>query len=413
MSETIRLVIDRLGHLGDGIAAGPHGPVFVPGMLPGEEIEGVLAGDRLEGARILTPSADRVKPPCPHARTCGGCQLQHASEPFTAAWKRAVVREALAQQGLETEIAGAVPTSPPASRRRATLSGRRTKGGVLLGFHAKGQGMIVPVPGCKLLHPDLMATLPALEALVAFGGSRTTEMSLTVTQSLSGPDVSVTGGKPADAAAQMELARLAERFGLARLTWEGEIVAQSTAPQIAIGPARVEFPPGAFLQATFQGEAALLDAARAAIGPAKRIADLFCGLGTFALPLAREAGVHAVEGHPALTAALEKAARATPGLKRITTETRDLFRRPLEPDELKPFDAVVIDPPRAGAEAQCRRLARADVPRLAMISCNPVTFARDARILTQGGWRLDHVQVVDQFRWSVHIELAAAFSRGK
>nr|WP_124085602.1 class I SAM-dependent RNA methyltransferase [Pseudogemmobacter humi] len=409
----MRLVIDRLGHLGDGIGAGPRGPVFVPGMLPGEEVEGVLSGDRLEGARILTPSAERVKPPCPHARTCGGCQLQHAAEPFTAAWKREVVREALAQQGLETGIADQTLTSPPASRRRATLSGRRTKGGVLLGFHAKGQGMIVPVPGCRLLHPDLMATLPALEALVAFGGSRTTEMSLTVTQSLTGPDVSVTGGKPADAAMQMELARLADRFGLARLTWEGEIVAQSAAPQIAIGPSRVEFPPGAFLQATCQGEAALLAAAREAIGPAKRIADLFCGLGTFALPLAREAEVHAVEGHPALTAALEKAARATPGLRRITTETRDLFRRPLEPDELKGFDAVVIDPPRAGAEAQCQRLARAEVQRLAMISCNPVTFARDARILAQGGWRLDHVQVVDQFRWSVHIELAAAFSRGK
>lgn len=409
MTAPLEVKIDRLGHRGDGIAKGANGPIFVSGMLPDEVVTGVLQGDQLIDARIVTPSLHRVKPPCPHAKTCGGCQLQHASEAFVAEWKQEVVRQALSLQGMEAPITGPTLTSPPNSRRRATLSGRRTKGGVLLGFHAKGRDLVVPIPQCKLLHPDLMAALPALEALVQLGGSRTTELSLTVTQSLSGLDVAVTGGKPADAQMMMDLARLAETHALARLTWEGEMVAQRAEPVLRLGQARVAFPPAAFLQATAEGEAALVAAVRDYVGPAKRVADLFCGIGTFALPLAEAAEVHAVEGLATLTQSLDKAARATSGLKRLSTETRDLFRRPLEPDELKRFDAVVIDPPRAGAEAQCQRLAEAKVPVIAMVSCNPVTFARDAKILTSAGYQLEAVQVVDQFRWSVHVELVARF----
>lgn len=407
----MKVTVERLGHLGDGIARGDAGPIYAPGLLPGEEAEGRLDGDTLADIRILTPSPSRVRPPCPHAKTCGGCQLQHAADALVAEFKQGVVRQALAQQGLEAPFRGPVVTSPPKSRRRATLSGRKTKGGALLGFHARGRDMIVAVPNCQLLHPDLMATLPALEVLVIFGGSRSTEQSLTVTRSLTGPDVAVTGGKPLDALQRMELARLAEQHGLARLSWDGEVVAQRAEPQIALGNARVGLPPGAFLQATEAGEAALLALVKAALGPQKRLADLFCGLGTFALPLAAEAEVLACEGDAALTGALDRAARATPGLRRITVETRDLFRRPLEAEELKGLTGVVIDPPRAGAEAQAERLAASAVPVIAMVSCNPVTFARDARILTAGGYRLDWVQVVDQFRWSVHVELVARFTK--
>ena len=404
----MKITVERLGHLGDGIA---EGPVYAEGLLPGEVAEGELVGDRLTGVRIVTPSVHRVRPPCPHARTCGGCQLQHVSDGFLADWKQGVVVQALAQQGLAAPMRGPVLTSPPASRRRATLSGRRTKGGVLLGFHGNASETIVPVPQCRLLHPDLMAGLPALEAVVAQAGSRSAEVQLTVTRSLTGLDVAVTGGKPADSSLYMQLARLAEQFGLARLTWNGETVALRAEPLVQVGPARVALPPGAFLQATEAGEAALVQAVREAVGPARRMADLFCGLGTFSLPLAATAEVRAVEGEPALTAALDRAARATPGLKKLTAETRDLFRRPLEPDELRGLEAVVIDPPRAGAEAQAERLAASAVPVIAMVSCNPATFARDARILAQGGYRLDWVQVVDQFRWSVHVELAARFLR--
>ena len=407
----MKVTVERLGHLGDGIARGEAGPIYAPGLLPGEEAEGRLDGDTLADIRILTPSPSRVRPPCPHAKTCGGCQLQHAADPFVAEFKQGVVRQALAQQGLEAPFLGPVVTSPPRSRRRATLSGRKTKGGALLGFHARGRDMIVAVPNCQLLHPDLMATLPALEALVVFGGSRTTEQALTVTRSLIGPDVAVTGGKPLDAMQKMELARLADQHGLARLSWEGEVVAQSAEPLVALGPARAGLPPGAFLQATEAGEAALVSLVKQALGPQKRLADLFCGLGTFSLPLAAEAEVLACEGDAALTSALDRAARATPGLRRITVETRDLFRRPLEAEELKGLTGVAIDPPRAGAEAQVERLAASAVPVIAMVSCNPVTFARDARILVAGGYRLDWVQVVDQFRWSVHVELVARFTK--
>ncbi len=405
------LTIERLGHHGDGIAKGPDGPIYVSQALPGEVVEGTLNGDHLTDARILTPSPDRKKPPCSHARTCGGCLLQHASDPFVENWKQGIVRGALSAQGLDAPFRPTL-TSPPRSRRRATLAARKTKGGALLGFHARGSDLIIPIPNCQLLHPDLIATFPVLEAITRLGGSRTVELALMVTRSLAGPDIAVTGGKPLESGLQLELARLAEQHGLSRLTWNGETVALRAAPMQRFGKALVAPPPGAFLQATEQGEAALLTAVTDAIGPnARRIADLFAGCGTFALPLAEQAEVHAVEGDVAMTAALEKGWRNTEGLKKIVTETRDLFRRPLEPDEFKGVDAVVIDPPRAGAEAQFATLSRSKVPVIAAVSCNPATFARDARILVQAGWTLDWVQVVDQFRWSSHVELAARFSR--
>jgi 23S rRNA (uracil1939-C5)-methyltransferase len=403
------LTIEKLGHLGEAMTQGENGPIFVAQMLPGEVVEGDLVGNRLENARILTPSVNRVKPPCVHARSCGGCLMQHANDDFVAEWKTEVVRSALAGQGLEA-ILRPIRTSPANSRRRATIAGRRTKGGALLGFHARGSDALVAVPNCQLLHPDLMAAFPALEALVITGGSRKTELALTITRSLAGPDVSVTGGKPLDGQLRLELARVAEAHGLSRLSWDAEVVALRASPMQAMGRARVAPPPGAFLQATEAGEADLLAAVMDAVGNAKRITDLFAGSGTFSLPLSEQAEVHAVEGDAAMMAALDKGWRMAEGLKRITTETRDLFRRPLEPDEFKNIQAVVIDPPRAGAEAQTKTLATARVPVIAAVSCNPVTFARDARILIAAGYRLDWVQPIDQFRWSSHVELAARFS---
>ena len=404
------LTVDRLGHLGDGVATGPDGAIFLPHMLPGEVVEGDLLDGKFLNPRILTPSVNRVRPPCIHARTCGGCLMQHAADGFVADWKLGIVKGALAGQGIST-LFRPIVTSPPRSRRRATLAARRTKGGVLLGFHARASDTLVAVPQCQLLHPDLIATFPALESLVRIGGSRSSEMTLTVTRSLAGPDVVVTGAKPADAALQMDLARLAEAQGFARLTWNGEMVALRAQPMQRFGRAMVAPPPGAFLQATAEGESALLHAISLAIGSARKLTELFAGVGTFALPLAERAEVHAVEGDAAMLAALDKAARGTEGLRRVTVEVRDLFRRPLEPDEFKGVEAVVIDPPRAGAEAQTHALAAAKIPVIAAVSCNPVTFARDAKILVNAGYSLDWVQVVDQFRWSPHVELAARFSR--
>ena len=222
-------------------------------------------------------------------------------------------------------------------------------------------------------------------------------------------DLVVRGGKPLDDALRQSLPQIAAMHRLARLSWEDEVLYQTEPPGLVFGRARVCPPPGGFLQATPQGEAALQHAMREAVAGARRLADLFAGCGTFSVPLAEDAEVHAVEGEAAALAALDAGWRATQGLKRVSTEARDLFRRPLLPDELARFDAIVIDPPRAGAEAQIRQIARARVPLVGAVSCNPVTFARDARLLTEAGYRLDWVQVVDQFRWSAHVELAARF----
>ncbi|MGC0223661.1 class I SAM-dependent RNA methyltransferase [Pseudooceanicola nitratireducens] len=398
-------VIERLGHQGDGIAPGP---VFAPMTLPGEVVSGTLNGQRLEQMRIVTPSSDRVAAPCRHFKTCGGCQVQHASDGFVEHWKAGIVREALRAQGIEAEIAG-VETSPPRSRRRAGLSARRTKKGAMAGFHGRASGTIVEIPDCQLLHPDLIAALPVAEALAVAGGSRKGELNVSVTLSDGGLDVAVRDGKPLDRDLEVALAQQAEALDLARLSWDGEVIAMRRAPGQIFGPARVVPPPGAFLQATPQGEAALLRAVTEITEGASKIADLFAGCGTFALPLARRAEVLAVEGDRAMIAALDRGWREAQGLKRVEGVTRDLFRNPLLRDEFKGIDAVVIDPPRAGAEAQVTELAEARVPVIAHVSCNPVTFARDAARLIAAGYVMGPVRVVDQFRWSSHVELVAGF----
>lgn len=401
------LSIDRLGHHGDGIAAGP---VYAARTLPGELVEGRLDGDRLTDVRVCEPSPQRVSPPCRHYGACGGCALQHAADGFVSAWKADVVRHALAAQGLEAPRI-ALSTSPENSRRRATLHGRRTKKGALVGFHGRASDVIAEVPHCRLLRPEIVALTEPFETLVTLGGSRKGTLDLTVTWSESGADIAVAGGKPLDHDLRMELALWAEATDVARLSWGDETLSERRPPWQSMGRARVAPPPGAFLQATAEGEAALVAAVRAAVGDAARIADLFAGCGTFALPLAEHAEIHAVEGAAAMLAALDRGWRQTKSLRRVTTEARDLFRRPVLPDELDRFDAAVVDPPRAGAEAQVAALADSRVARIAMVSCNPVTFARDAKRLVSAGLSLTALRVVDQFRWSPHVELVAAFTR--
>lgn len=401
------LTIARLGHLGDGIAPGP---VFVPMALPGEVVEGVVDGERMAEPKIVTPSPDRVKAPCRHYRACGGCALMHASDAFVAGWKADVVRQALAGQGLEAPFRPTL-TSPPRSRRRATFSGRRTKSGAIIGFHGRRSGTISEIPDCQILDPRLTALLPVLEAITVAGGSRKAELALSAAVTDGGVDLAVRNGKPIDPALFADLARIAAGAGIARLTWDGEVIAMSRPPSQRFGRADVVPPAGAFFQATAGGEAALVAAVTDAVGGATPVADLFAGCGTFALPLAEHAEIHAVEGEAAMIAALDAGWRGTQGLHRLTTEARDLFRRPLLPDELNRFGAIVIDPPRAGAEAQSVQIAASRVPIVAAVSCNPVTFARDARILCDAGFRIDWVEVVDQFRWSPHVELSARLSR--
>lgn len=401
--------IERLGHLGEGIA---EGPVYVPRTLPGEIVEGEIAGGRLAAPKIVTPSPDRVRPPCRHYRSCGGCGLMHASDAFLDRWKREVVRTALAARGIDAEIAEP-EVSPPGTRRRATLSGRRLRSGPVVGFHAPGSDTVTAIPGCHLLVPGLLAALPACAEITTLLGSRKGEVRLALTASEAGTDLAVSGTRALAGPDRAALARIADVHDLARLAVDGEVVVTRRPPVQSFGGIAVVPPPGAFLQATPEGEAALRRAVLAGLGPAARVADLFAGCGTFALPVAARAATHAVEADPTLLAALDAGWRRATGLKPVGTEVRDLFRRPLDPEDLARFDAVVIDPPRAGAEAQMRAIARSRVPTVVSVSCNPVTFARDAAILSEAGFAVGPVTIVDQFRWSPHLELAATFTRSR
>ncbi len=385
-----------MGRLEDG--------TLVPRVLPGEKV--AARPDRTW--RILRPSETRVMPPCPHFATCGGCAVQHASDAFVADWKAGIVRTALAAQGIQGEI-GAVLTSPPQSRRRARLAGRRTKAGALVGFHARASDTVVDNPQCKILTPALMALRPALLDLVRLAGTRSREVGITMTDGPAGADVVLEDARELDPILRQDAAAWATRAGVARLTWNGEPVAQVEPPWQPMGQARVVPPPGAFLQATREGEAALVTSVLNAVQGASRVVDLFAGTGTFSLPLAESAEVHAVEADAAMLEALTKGWRGAPGLRRVTTEARDLFRRPLLPEELRRFDAAVIDPPRAGAEAQVAELARARFATVAYVSCSPASFARDAKRLLEAGYRMAPITVVDQFRWSPHVELSTRF----
>ena len=401
--------IARLGRRGDGVAVGPEGQALAALTLPGEVIEGEAIDGRISSPRIATPSPDRVRPTCGHYRACGGCSLMHASEGFTAAWKQQLVETALAAQGLEAPITG-LHISPPRSRRRALFSGRRTKKGALLGFHARASDVITDIADCQVIHPQIQAALPLLRQIVIAGASRSAELSLTVIHGPEGLDIAVTGGKPMDTALFQALAALADQGDLARLDWDAQAITRRP-PALPLGRARVIPPPAAFLQATAEGEAALRDAVLTITQGAQRIVDLYAGIGTFTLPLAERAEVHAVEGLSAPLSALDAGWRTTPGLRRVTTETRDLARNPLMPDELARFDAIVIDPPRAGAARQAAQIARSTVDTIAFVACDPVNFAKDARILTESGFQMTQLLLVDQFRWSPHVETVAEFRR--
>ncbi len=393
MHQIIALTHHGLGRAVDG--------TLVPRTLPGEVVE---------NERIITPSSDRVRPPCRHFKSCGGCVVQHASDDFVAEWKTETIRIALAAQGLETEIRP-IQTSPPQSRRRAKFSGRRTKAGALVGFHRYGSDQIVSIPDCQLVTPALLAGMECYEQITRLAASRKTEVDLTVTEAQGGLDLLVVADKPLTRELREDLSSLARDHHLARLVWNDEPVYDTGRAMQTFGTAQIIPPPGAFLQATKSGETALFAAAQEAIGTASRILDLFSGCGTFSLPLAQTAAVHAIEGQEDMLAALERGVRQSQGLKQITTETRDLFRRPLDSAELQGVDAVVIDPPRPGAAAQMAELAKGGPPRIASLSCNPATFARDSKALTKAGYTLDWVQPIDQFRWAAHVELAAQLTR--
>mgnify|MGYP001274336129 CR=1 FL=1 len=425
MSERL-LTIDRLGHQGDGVATADGAEVFVPFALPGERVRARIEGGRGEVVEIVEASPDRVAPPCPHYTDCGGCTLQHLAAAPYAAFKRRLVEDAFAARGLEPEVGEAIVV-PPGSRRRVVLAARRAGGRLLFGFHGRKSHRIVPITACPVAEPAIVAALPALARLAGIAAPKKGDLAVTVVATAAGLDVALGGLSAKDVDRdRLALVETAMAAGFARLAAAGEVVVERTPPMLAFGRAAVVPPPGGFLQAAAAGEAALAGLVTAAIGgagsgdpghkgsasrTATSVADLFAGAGTFTFRLAETARVHAVEGERSALAALDRAARHSGGLKTLTTERRDLFRDPLSPAELARFDAVVFDPPRAGAAAQAGALAASTVPVVVAVSCNPATLARDCRLLVDGGYRLGAVTPVDQFLWSAHVEAVAVLRR--
>jgi len=408
-----RLLIDHVGHRGDGVAFADGQSLYVPYTLGGETVEvAPVPGhhpDRRHLLQVERASPERVTPFCPHFGTCGGCAIQHWDTERYRAWKRDIVIETLAQAKLACDVYPLIDAHG-LGRRRITLHARIGTHDVLkVGFAAANSHDIIPVDRCPILDPGLSGALDAgwavAEPLISIGKP----LDIQITTTDSGLDIDVRGSGPLPAPTIATLSRVAEQHRLARLTRHGELVLMRTPPAITIGAAQVTLPPGSFLQATVAGEETLAALVAEHCRRAKHIADLFCGVGPFALRLAAKSRIAAFDSDEGAVTALQKAATSTSGLKPVKAQARDLFRRPLMPQELRDYEAIVFDPPRQGAQAQVLQLAASKVPVVIAVSCNVATFARDARILIDGGYRLEGVTPVDQFRHTPHVELVARF----
>ncbi len=409
-----RLTIDDLGARGDGVASSEAGAIYVPYTLPGEIVEvDPWPGhpDRRNLLRIEAASAARITPICPHFGVCGGCALQHWEAAPYLAWKREAVVAQLRHAGVAASVADIIDAHGE-GRRRAVLHARRATHDILeVGFAALHAHRIIPIDRCPILAPGLAGAIDTAWAIAETLKPAAKPLDIQATATDAGIDVDVRGSGPLTPQLAAALARVAETHHLARITRHGELIVQRATPVIQIGRATVALPPGAFLQATALGEETLARLVLAYVGTARTVADLFAGVGPFALRLAERARVVAADSDPGAIDALRRAAAAASRLKPVTAERRDLFRRPFVAQELAGIDAVVFDPPRQGAEAQARALASSRVPVVVAVSCNAATFARDVKILTGGGYRLGEVTPVDQFRYSSHVEIVARLTR--
>lgn len=409
MSER-ELKITELGHRGDGIAQTETGPVFVAGALPGETIRAEVVDGRAKKPVIETRSPDRIEPVCRHFKTCGGCSVQHLAEEPYLDWKHGLVVKALSDRGIETEVSGTIAATA-GGRRRAVLTATRAGRHTLLGYHEKASHRLVDISECPVLDPAIVAALPGLKKLAAGVLPKKGDLRLTVLATTAGLDVAIDKADKTYDRKIPALSQMVVELDIARLSVNGEVILEVRPPLLDMGGVGIVAAPGGFTQATVAAEEALSKLVLDGAGKAKNVADLFSGVGTFALRLARTANVHAVEGDAAALAAFDKSLRKPQGLKKVTFERRDLSRRPLVRDELEPFDTVVFDPPRAGAQAQAEQLALSKVKTIVAVSCNPATLARDLRILIDGGYVLQSVTPVDQFHYSPHIEAVAVLTR--
>jgi len=408
MDDTV--TISRLGHDGDGLVDSPSGPRVVPGTLPGETVRIAEDGSVLER---LTSSPERSPPPCRHFGTCGGCVAQHMAPDLYARWKSGLLEVPLRQHGI-TASTKPLRTTAPRSRRRAVLAAIHAREGPRLGYHARRSHEVVAIEECPLITPALERQLPGFRKLAALVEPRESELRLTVVDCGTGIDVTITGAERVDSAAvRKQLADLAAGHGILRITVGPDEIVRHATPSISAGGVAISPPPGGFIQAVGGIEQAMAESAVAAIGRSKRVVDLFCGIGAFTFPLARRAAVTAVDSSKPALAALDAARRQTQGLKPITTLARDLMREPMSAKELEPFEAIVFDPPRAGAKMQVERIARSKARTVIAVSCNPPTLSRDLATLIAGGYNLIEVTPFDQFLWSPHVEAVALLEKPK
>ncbi|MBB3592264.1 23S rRNA (uracil1939-C5)-methyltransferase [Rhizobium sp. BK529] len=415
--STETITIDRLGAQGDGIANSKDGPVYVPFTLPGETVAIARVKNQGTVMSITSASPDRQEPPCRHFGpdgvngSCGGCTLQHMADAPYRAFKRQLVIDALKSKGLTPEV-GEIVAAHPGERRRVVFAARKTEKDMLIGFNQAESHHIVAIEECPISSAGIVSRLPAIKAVGAAVATNAEAFRIAVLETLSGLDLAVEGVKKlSDQQRRKAIEVVLGLRGIARVSLDGEILIEPVKPIVDFGGVQVSPPAGGFTQATKPAEEAMAKLVLAHVGKAKRIADLFAGAGTFSLQLARIGRVHAVEGDGKAMAALDHAARNTQGLKPVTVEKRDLFRRPLMTSELKVFDAVVFDPPRAGAEFQCKELARSIVKKVVAVSCNPLTLARDLAILVEGGYRITSVTPIDQFLWTSHVEVVATLEK--
>jgi 23S rRNA (uracil1939-C5)-methyltransferase len=419
--------VERIGGQGDGVMTTAQGRFYVPYTVPGDRVRVRVgkakgAGHAAELSEVIAPGPDRVEPPCPHFHACGGCALQQLAPAAYAAWKRESVVAALARQGLDSSVVAPLVATPPGTRRRAEFVARRVGMGVLVGFHEAGSRRIVDLGACLVLHPRLVALLAPLRALLLPLLQPGASVDAKATLADNGADLVLSGPLESGGPARMRLADFATALDLARLTLEarseapgdkvGDTVVERRQPIIAFAGISVVLPPGGFVQASPAAEAVLVAESLTVLAGQGRIADLYSGLGTFALPLARAgAMVRAFDADAPALAALRAAAIGAGLSPRLEVEARDLARRPLPAVDLDRFDAVLFDPPRAGAPEQAKEIARSRVALAVGVSCDATSFARDARHLTAGGFRLERVVPVDQFLWTPQVELVGVFRR--
>lgn len=415
-----KVTINEIGGRGDGLTEIDGKTIYIPYTAPGEVIDAKIQGSKGRLRHIHQKSQERTEPICKHFGRCGGCLLQHINSDYYKSWKEGLIRTALEHQGMSDAEITPIKTSPMGSRRRTTFQViGRGKGNIVFGYSEKGSHNLIDIHECPILAPELVALIEPTKKLISGLLDQRDKMAVSVTLAENGVDMVLKGkGDPA-LDLRMDLAEFAEKNDLARISWfdeklkkgQYELLAERKKPYVTFEGNKVYFPPGSFLQATKEGQDALINAMLDGIGDATHVVDLFSGCGTFSIAAANKANVHAVENNEEMLTALKLSSNQMTGIKKVTTELRDLFRRPLLPHELNEYDVAIIDPPRAGAKHQMEEIINSDIQKLVMISCNPITFSRDVQSLIDAGFKMGAVTPVDQFLYAPHLEIVSVFTR--